>query len=97
VFYLLERRYTNRHMLDPRMAARELRRLRPVGRQLQHSGYSRWGSAWHFRSYWGEEGCDYTCCHLVIPGVFATTLLDRKSVARAHQSLFFIASKSLLG
>jgi hypothetical protein len=31
LFYLLERRYTNRHMLDPRMEARELRRLRPVG------------------------------------------------------------------
>lgn len=31
VFYLLERRYAKRHMLDPRMAAREIRRLRPVG------------------------------------------------------------------
>jgi hypothetical protein len=31
VFYLLERRYTNRRILDPRIAARELRRLRPAG------------------------------------------------------------------
>ena len=31
VFYILERRYTDRHIVDPRMAARELRRLRPVG------------------------------------------------------------------
>jgi hypothetical protein len=31
VFYILERSYASRHMLDPRMAARELRRLRPVG------------------------------------------------------------------
>jgi hypothetical protein len=31
VFYILEHRYTGRHMLDPRVAARELRRLRPAG------------------------------------------------------------------
>jgi hypothetical protein len=31
MFYALERRYTSRHMLDPRMAAREARRLRPEG------------------------------------------------------------------
>jgi len=31
MFYILERGYTSRHMLDPRMAARELRRLRPAG------------------------------------------------------------------
>ena len=31
LFYILERAYTNKHRLDPRMAAREFRRLRPVG------------------------------------------------------------------
>ena len=31
LFYILERSYTSKHMLDPRMNARELRRLRPVG------------------------------------------------------------------
>jgi hypothetical protein len=31
LFYLLERSYINKQMLDPRMSARELRRLRPVG------------------------------------------------------------------
>jgi hypothetical protein len=31
LFYILERSYTSKHMLDPRMSARELRRLRPVG------------------------------------------------------------------
>jgi hypothetical protein len=31
LFYILERAYTTKHMLDPRMSARELRRLRPVG------------------------------------------------------------------
>jgi hypothetical protein len=31
VFYLLERRYVNRHTLDPRTTALELRRLRPIG------------------------------------------------------------------
>jgi hypothetical protein len=31
VFFVLERRYLSRHMLDPRMAAREARRLRPEG------------------------------------------------------------------
>jgi hypothetical protein len=31
LFYIFERAYTNTHMLDPRMRARELRRLRPVG------------------------------------------------------------------
>ena len=30
-FYLLERNYTTKHMLDPRMTAREIRRRRPVG------------------------------------------------------------------
>jgi hypothetical protein len=31
LFYVLERTYTNRQMLDPRMIARELRRRRPIG------------------------------------------------------------------
>ena len=31
LFYIFERAYTNKHRLDPRMSARELRRLRPVG------------------------------------------------------------------
>jgi len=31
MFYVLERRYMSRHMLDPRMTAREARRLRPEG------------------------------------------------------------------
>jgi hypothetical protein len=31
LFYVFERSYTKRHMLEPRMAAREFRRLRPVG------------------------------------------------------------------
>jgi hypothetical protein len=31
LFYIFERSYRNRHMLDPRMAAAELRRLRQVG------------------------------------------------------------------
>lgn len=31
LFYVLEQAYTNKHRLDPRMTARELRRLRPVG------------------------------------------------------------------
>jgi hypothetical protein len=31
LFYIFERSYTNKHRLDPRMIARELRRLRPVG------------------------------------------------------------------
>ena len=30
-FYICERAYTNKHRLDPRMTARESRRLRPVG------------------------------------------------------------------
>jgi hypothetical protein len=30
-FYLLERKYVDSHILDPRMAARELRRQRPIG------------------------------------------------------------------
>jgi hypothetical protein len=31
LFYVFERTYTNRQMLDPRMVARELRRRRPIG------------------------------------------------------------------
>jgi hypothetical protein len=31
LFYVFERAYTNKHRLDPRMTAREFRRLRPVG------------------------------------------------------------------
>lgn len=31
LFYICERAYANKHMLDPRMSTRELRRLRPVG------------------------------------------------------------------
>jgi hypothetical protein len=31
IFYILERRYTSHHMLDPRTAAREARRVRPEG------------------------------------------------------------------
>jgi hypothetical protein len=31
LFYLFERTYTNKQMLDPRMSARELRRRRPIG------------------------------------------------------------------
>jgi hypothetical protein len=31
VFYVLERRFANAHLLDPRMTARELRRMRPIG------------------------------------------------------------------
>ena len=31
LFYIFERTYTDKHMLDPRTSARELRRLRPVG------------------------------------------------------------------
>jgi hypothetical protein len=31
LFYIFERSYTNKRMLDPRMTARERRRLRPVG------------------------------------------------------------------
>ena len=31
VFYVLERNYADSHILDPRMAAKELRRLRPIG------------------------------------------------------------------
>jgi hypothetical protein len=31
LFYVLEQAYTNKHRLDPRMTAREFRRLRPVG------------------------------------------------------------------
>jgi hypothetical protein len=31
LFYVFERIYTNKHRLDPRMSAMELRRLRPVG------------------------------------------------------------------
>jgi hypothetical protein len=31
LFYIFERSYSNKHRIDPRMIARELRRLRPVG------------------------------------------------------------------
>ena len=31
LFYVFERTYTNKQMLDPRIVARELRRRRPIG------------------------------------------------------------------
>jgi hypothetical protein len=30
-FYILERRYVHRHMQEPRVAAKERQRLRPIG------------------------------------------------------------------